>query len=109
MYRKNIFIFTDFSNSTKLSATFYNPVLDEQIRQDNNGKEKVEFGYIFPKGSVSLCGRFQLTYFCPAIIQMNCLKTTLKLWRQVVLSMQEMELLTNIIHLKELYLLLNLL
>ena len=63
----------------KLSATFYNPVLDEQIRQDNNGKEKVEFGYIFPKGSVLLCGRFQLTYFCPAIIQINCMKMTLKI------------------------------
>ena len=37
-----------------------------------------KYAYCFPNGNISMCGNYEITYFCPAIIQINKKKKTLK-------------------------------
>lgn len=75
------FIFSNFDNTDTIEVSFYEPVLEKNVARTNeDGEEKeYKFLYCFPNGNVSMCGNYEINYFCPVILQVNKKKMTLKL------------------------------
>ena len=74
------FICPNFDNMDTDQVSFYYPVLEQNVIITSDGSIVKEHNYVycFSNRNISMCGNYEITYFCPAIIQINKKKMTLK-------------------------------
>ena len=73
------FIFPHFDNTGTDQVGFYYPLLEQNvmITIDEGIVKEHKYVYCFSNKNISMYGNYEITYFCPAIIQINEKKTTL--------------------------------
>ena len=77
------FVFNNFENTALVRVQFSRPKLEKLVKEYNADGEatKWEWRYIFQRNGngQSICGHYYLSYFCPAVFQLNTKKMTMKL------------------------------
>ena len=78
------FILNNYDNTSRLEVGFTSPTLEKlpttNIDKNGNKTTTLKWTYAFDqRTSISKCGMFVMTYFCPAIFEINVKNSTLKL------------------------------